>query len=108
MSSPSVIIVGYYFEKYRAIATGLAMCGSSAGIIILSPVFSETVSRFGWERTMQIQAGLILCVGLLSLLTFKAISPAKLTVEEDDLEPYQVTSSDPSVFLINTIKVKIA
>lgn len=86
-----MIIVGYYFEKYRAIASGLALCGSSAGIIILSPVFSESVSRFGWERTMQIQAGLIACCSILSL-TFKSISPAKMTVEEDDHEVFQVST----------------
>lgn len=87
LSSPSVIIVGYYFEKYRAIASGLAMCGSSAGIIVMSPLFEEFDKRWGWQRTMQLQAALIVGCGILSL-TFKAIEPAKLTVEED--EPYQL------------------
>jgi MFS transporter, MCT family, solute carrier family 16 (monocarboxylic acid transporters), member 14 len=28
---PSVIIVGYYFEKWRPLATGIALCGSGVG-----------------------------------------------------------------------------
>lgn len=81
--------MGYYFEKYRAVASGLTLCGSSAGICFLSPVFAESVRRLGWERTMQIQAALIACCGILCL-TFKAISPAKLTIEEDDHEQCEV------------------
>lgn len=30
---PSVIIVGYYFEKWRPLATGIALCGSGGYLI---------------------------------------------------------------------------
>lgn len=37
---PSIIAVGYYFERKRAIATGLAVSGSGVGTIIV-PVLAH-------------------------------------------------------------------
>lgn len=83
--SPAVIIVGYYFERYRAIATGIAMCGSSAGIVCLSPAFAACIERYGWQRTVQIQAGLMASCILLCLF-FRQIPPTQIVVgnEEED------------------------
>jgi len=33
---PSIIIVSYYFQKRRAFATGVAVCGSGAGCFVLA------------------------------------------------------------------------
>lgn len=35
---PSIVSVGYYFEKKRALATGLAVCGSGIGAFIFAPL----------------------------------------------------------------------
>lgn len=77
--SPAVIIVGYYFERYRAIATGIAMCGSAAGVVCLSPIFAACIKRFGWQRTVQLQAGLMACCVLLCLL-FRQIPSTPIVV----------------------------
>ena len=39
---PSIVIVGYYFESKRALATGIAVCGSGVGSIIL-PLLSNFI-----------------------------------------------------------------
>jgi MFS family permease len=44
---PSIVSVGYYFEKKRAMATGIAVCGSGIGTFIFSPSISTAV-RFGF------------------------------------------------------------
>ena len=35
---PSVVCVGYYFEKRRALATGIAVCGSGVGCFVFAPL----------------------------------------------------------------------
>jgi MFS family permease len=60
MYLPAIVMVGYYFDKRRALATGIAVCGSGIGTVILSPVGSGLLSQFGWGGTHIILAGFIL------------------------------------------------
>lgn len=39
---PSVISVSYYFEKKRALATGIAVCGAGAGCFMFAPVSNSS------------------------------------------------------------------
>jgi MFS transporter, MCT family, solute carrier family 16 (monocarboxylic acid transporters), member 14 len=54
---PSVIIVGYYFEKWRPLATGIALCGSGVGTFILAPISTNLIELYGWKNTLLMQAG---------------------------------------------------
>jgi MFS family permease len=54
---PAVIAVGFYFEKWRALATGIAVCGSGFGTFLMEPLCTLFVSSYGWRGTMLIQAG---------------------------------------------------
>jgi MFS transporter, MCT family, solute carrier family 16 (monocarboxylic acid transporters), member 14 len=54
---PSVIIVGYYFEKWRPLATGIALCGSGVGTFILAPISTQLIENYGWRNSLLIQAG---------------------------------------------------
>lgn len=56
---PSVIIVGYYFEKWRPLATGIALCGSGVGCFIMAPVSKLLIESLGWRGALQAQAGKI-------------------------------------------------
>ena len=38
MYLPSIVIVGYYFDKKRAFATGIAVCGSGIGTFLFAPL----------------------------------------------------------------------
>lgn len=79
--SPAIIIVGHYFEKYRAISMGIAVCGSSVGILCLSMTFRYFVPRYGWERSFQLQAGLMV-FGLLCTFVYRPINTVRLHMEE--------------------------
>lgn len=57
---PSVIIVGYYFEKWRPLATGIALCGSGVGTFILAPISTQLIENYGWRNALLMQAGKIL------------------------------------------------
>ena len=38
ISLPVIIIVGYYFESKRALATGITVCGSGVGACVMAPL----------------------------------------------------------------------
>lgn len=60
MYLPSIVMVGYYFDKKRSLATGIAVCGSSTGIFVLAPIASALVDAYGWKGTNIVLAGIIL------------------------------------------------
>lgn len=57
---PAVVCVGYYFEKKRALATGIAVCGSGVGTMVFPPMVNQLIETFGWRGANLIIAGLIL------------------------------------------------
>lgn len=54
------MIVSYYFERRRALATGLACCGSGIGTFIFSPLSALLVEEYGWKMTCYWLAAIIL------------------------------------------------
>ena len=60
MYLPAIVMVGYYFEKRRAFATGVAVCGSGIGAFIFAPLSQHLLSVYGWQGTTWIIAGLVL------------------------------------------------
>jgi len=57
---PAIVSVSVYFEKKRAFATGIAVCGSGVGTFIMAPVTKGLIQSFGWQGAMLITSGLIL------------------------------------------------
>lgn len=65
---PAVVMVSLYFEKKRAFATGLAVCGSGVGTFLFAPLTYYLLDIYGWKGTLLIQAGLILNCAVLGAL----------------------------------------
>lgn len=55
---PAVLTVGFYFEKWRALATGLALCGSGVGTFAMAPITKKLLERLEWRGTILVTAGL--------------------------------------------------
>ena len=53
MYLPSIVIVGYYFDKKRALATGIAVCGSGIGTFIFGPFTRILLDEYGWKGKLQ-------------------------------------------------------
>lgn len=51
--------MGYYFEKKRAIATGIAVCGSGIGTFIFAPLTKFLLDEFDWKNALFILAGIV-------------------------------------------------
>lgn len=55
---PAVIAVGFYFERWRALATGIAVCGSGIGTTVMAPLCSYLIEKYTWRGALLIQAGM--------------------------------------------------
>jgi len=49
MYLPSIVMVGFYFDKKRAMATGIAVCGTGIGTFVLAPIVNLLASEYGWK-----------------------------------------------------------
>ena len=73
---PSTVMVGHYFERRRALATGIAVCGSSVGTFCIAPLTRLLVRSLGWRPCLRIlSALLLLCVPLSAV--FRPVSSRK-------------------------------
>lgn len=79
---PSVITVGYYFERWRALATGISLCGSGVGTFIMAPVSTMLINALGWRDALLVQAGMILLCAFFGL-AFRPIKPIQVTVSNE-------------------------
>jgi len=70
--SPSVIIVGFYFEKWRALATGIAVCGSGIGMLVMAPLSTQLITSLGWRDTLRIH-GAMVAACIISGLLFRPL-----------------------------------
>jgi hypothetical protein len=52
-----MVMVGYYFEKKRALATGISCCGSGIGAFMFSPIADLLLENFGWKGATWIVSG---------------------------------------------------
>ncbi|KAK3107836.1 hypothetical protein FSP39_023223 [Pinctada imbricata] len=57
---PSIVIIGYWFERKRGFATGIAMCGSGVGILTFAPLNKHLLNEYDWKQSLVIVAGIIL------------------------------------------------
>lgn len=80
---PAVVCVGYYFESKRALATGIAVCGSGIGTMIFPPLLNYLISVFTWRGTHLLIAGFILncCVSCTYLFPDMVVVGLKLFLE---------------------------
>lgn len=77
--------MGYYFEKRRALATGLCVAGSGFGTIVFPPLCAAMLTTFTWRGSMWILAGITLncaiCGSLMRALPKKNV--AMIELKED-------------------------
>lgn len=77
---PSVVVVGYYFEKKRALATGIAVCGSGIGTFLFAPFLQYLLVEYHWRQVMLILTGIILNCLVFGAL-FRPLEPTKRQIE---------------------------
>ncbi|XP_060086236.1 monocarboxylate transporter 9-like [Ylistrum balloti] len=58
--TPTIIIVSTYFEKRRALAIGVATCGSGIGEFVFALLSVNLLEAYGWRGTFWIISGIVL------------------------------------------------
>lgn len=80
---PAIVCVTCYFEKRRAFATGIAVCGSGLGTFIFAPLTEFLVDTYGWKGAMLLIAGIVLnCAVFGALFRPPEMSYPKTVVKE--------------------------
>jgi len=72
MYLPSIVVVGYYFDKRRALATGVCVCGAGIGTFVFAPLGTFLVENYGWKGANIIIGGIILN-GIVFGLTYRPL-----------------------------------
>ena len=67
MYLPTIVLVGHYFKKKRALATGIAVCGSGVGVFVFAPLTELLIPEYTWKGTMWIISGI--CLNALVVTT---------------------------------------
>ncbi|XP_052805374.1 monocarboxylate transporter 12-like isoform X2 [Mya arenaria] len=74
MYLPAIVMVGYYFDKRRALATGIAVCGSGIGSFVFAPLSEYLLSQYSWKGAMWIISAISLngfvCAALYRPLSY--------------------------------------
>lgn len=108
---PAVITTGFYFERWRALATGIAVCGSGIGTFIFAPFSNYLIESVGWRGTLLVQAGLILNCAIFGAM-FRPLEPVKVkisnTIDEVDFEKEKETPKSETEKLPLLLRIKLA
>ncbi|EZA47787.1 Monocarboxylate transporter [Ooceraea biroi] len=78
---PAVITTGFYFERWRALATGIAVCGSGIGAFLLAPISDILVKYYGWRGALLIQASMLLHCAIFGAM-FRPLKPTRIKVKD--------------------------
>ena len=57
---PAIVSVGHYFKKKRALATGIAVCGSGVGGFVFAPLSEFLIEMYTWKGAMWIISAICL------------------------------------------------
>ncbi|XP_041470941.1 monocarboxylate transporter 3-like isoform X1 [Lytechinus variegatus] len=73
--TPSLTMVGHYFEKRYSLANGLSYAGSGVGILVLAPLAQILIDTYGWRGGLFIMGALCFHVSVCGAL----LRPIKVT-----------------------------
>ena len=65
---PSLVIIGTYFEKHRALANGMTFAAGSAGTFVVPPVIKHLLDTYGLDGTFYILGGMVFHVSVAGML----------------------------------------
>jgi len=84
---PAIVIVSYYFEKRRTLATGIAVCGSGIGTFVFAPLAHKLLTEYSWKGTILIEAGIMLNCLLCGMLFRPLKFPKNPDADEEEEKP---------------------
>lgn len=84
---PAIVSVGFYFEKKRSFAIGIAVCGTGAGTFLLSPLNRILIDSYGWEGAFLIKAAFCFNICVCGMVMRPvSIEPSEILKEQRRLK----------------------
>ncbi|XP_017752869.1 PREDICTED: monocarboxylate transporter 12 [Eufriesea mexicana] len=97
---PAIVSVTCYFEKYRSLATGIAVCGSGLGTLIFAPCLDYLIAIYGWRGAILICSGIVLNCTVFGAL-FRPLEMNKPKKTSSTEKPSQDIKKDPKGYSNN-------
>ena len=94
MYLPAIVSVTCYFEKKRAFATGIAVCGSGIGNAVFAFLFEWLIHASTWKGAMLIASGLVLNCCVAGALLRPLSSKAYQSSSQKNLNSYQIKETN--------------
>ncbi|XP_037093655.1 uncharacterized protein LOC119113448 [Pollicipes pollicipes] len=64
----AVVIVAYYFERRRSLATGISVCGTGVGTFLFPPLVELLIQEYGWRGALLVLSGIFLNIAVCGML----------------------------------------
>ena len=77
----SVVAVQNYFHKRRAMATGIAVAGTGAGVFAMAPLIQYLIEEYTWRGALLLEGGFLLNLIPFAMLLRPLPKPKKGTPE---------------------------
>ena len=84
MYIPGVVAAQAHFTTRRALATGLAVCGTGVGTLVLPPLLEFFIQQLGWRPAVRCLAAICLASVLCGAAMFPARAQAARDKEEEE------------------------
>lgn len=81
-----------YFEKYRSLATGIAVCGSGFGTTVFAPLTEHLIKTYGWRGALLIIGAIVLNCMIFGAM-FRPLESPKIKKVNDEEIPLKVKSN---------------
>lgn len=90
----AVVSIAYWFDKKRAIATGLGACGTGIGTFVYAPMTQYFIEEFGWRGTILLLAGTFFQVCVCGAVMR---APEWWTIEQNKLQGKSIKNASSTV-----------
>jgi len=90
MYLPAILIVNFYFDKKRALATGIAVSGTGIGTMVFAPLGRYLLDTYQWKQSHIIISAFILN-GIVCGAVFRPLEQNRLKKRE------KIPSDDPRI-----------
>ncbi|XP_046677004.1 monocarboxylate transporter 12 [Homalodisca vitripennis] len=84
---PAIVSVTCYFEKYRSLATGIAVCGSGLGTFVFAPLTQWLIETLGWQKALIVMGCLVLKCVIYGVLFRPLEMPASRAMSMEEIKP---------------------
>lgn len=97
--SPLAAAVSHWFERHRAVAVSIALCGQSVGGLFIPPLLRVAAENHGWRNALQAY-GVVCSVGMLAAAALYAPAHPPERIVHDAPPPAQHSHGANVTFLL--------